>query len=115
DQLVKALDANKKTSLLASSMLRTIASQYLLYSWYQQGKCGIQIAAKVGTSNHETGLAIDVSNYGAWQSTLGAHEFKWYGSGDKVHFDFIGPGTTSLKGTEVKAFQMLWNENNPGD
>jgi hypothetical protein len=115
DDLVKALDANPKTSLIATSMLRTIASQYLLYTWYKQGKCGIQIAAKVGSSNHETGLAIDVSNYGSWQSALGARHFKWYGSGDKVHFDYAGAGTVSLKSTEVKAFQMLWNTNNPGD
>jgi MYXO-CTERM domain-containing protein len=115
DQLVKALDANPKTSLLANSMLRTIASQYLLYSWYQQGKCGIKLAAKVGNSNHETGLAVDISNYSSWKSTLAAHEFKWFGSADTVHFDFTGGGTTSLKPTEVKAFQMLWNTNHPGD
>jgi hypothetical protein len=36
-------------------MLRTVAQQYLLYTWYQNGQCGIGLAAKLGNSNHETG------------------------------------------------------------
>ncbi|MCS6901179.1 MAG: thrombospondin type 3 repeat-containing protein [Myxococcales bacterium] len=115
DALVKALDAKPGTSMAATSMLRTIASQYLLYSWYQQGKCGIGLAAPVGKSNHESGLAIDISNYSSWQSTLASNGFKWFGSGDPVHFDYNGGGTVSLLSTEILAFQKLWNLNNPGD
>ncbi|MCU0658151.1 MAG: thrombospondin type 3 repeat-containing protein [Polyangiaceae bacterium] len=115
DALVKALDAKPGTSMTVTSMLRTIASQYLLYSWYQQGKCGIGLAAPVGKSNHESGLAIDISNYSSWQSTLGGNSFKWFGSGDAVHFDYNGGGTVSLLSTEILAFQKLWNLNNPSD
>jgi hypothetical protein len=115
DALVKALDSKPGTSMSVTSMLRTIASQYLLYSWYQQGKCGIGLAASVGKSNHESGLAIDMSNYSSWQSSLGGNSFKWFGSGDPVHFDYSGGGTVSLLSTEITAFQKLWNLNNPGD
>jgi hypothetical protein len=115
DALVKALDTKPGTSMVVNSMLRTIASQFLLYSWYQQGKCGIGLAAPVGKSNHESGLAIDIDNYSSWQSTLGGNSFKWFGSGDPVHFDYNGAGTVSLLSTEILAFQKLWNLNNPGD
>lgn len=115
DALVKALDAKPGTSMTVNSMLRSIASQYLLYTWYQQGKCGIGLAAQVGKSNHESGLAIDVGNYSTWQTTLGNNSFKWLGSSDPVHFDYTGGGTVSLLSTEVLAFQKLWNLNNAGD
>jgi hypothetical protein len=113
--LVKALDSRPKTTLSVNSMLRTIASQYLLYTWYKNGLCGIPLAAKVGNSNHESGLAIDVSNYGTWRTTLSGQSFKWFGSSDTVHFDYVGSGTVNLRPVEVKAFQKLWNVNNPGD
>lgn len=29
----------------------------MLYKWYQQGKCGISLAATPGSSNHEDGRA----------------------------------------------------------
>src|SRR5207237_133504 len=56
DALVKALDANPGKSLTVSSMLRTIAQQYLLYRWYQNGACWIGVAAKPGNSNTEACL-----------------------------------------------------------
>ena len=115
DALVKALDANSGTTLTANSMLRTVAQQYLLYRWYQNGTCNISLAATPGTSNHESGLAIDVGNYSAWKAPLAAQGFTWLGSSDVVHFDYSGAGTVNLKGKDVLAFQKLWNLNNPSD
>lgn len=115
DALVKALDAHSSTTFTANSMLRTVAAQYLLYRWYQNGTCGISLAATPGTSNHESGLAIDVHEYNTWKSALQAQGFSWLGSGDPVHYDYSGPGTTNLKGKDVLAFQKLWNLNNPSD
>lgn len=37
-----------------ASAWRSSAQQYLLYSWYTKGICGIKLAAKPGTSNHGT-------------------------------------------------------------
>lgn len=113
--LVAALDASPSTTMTVNSMLRTVAQQYLLYRWWQQGKCGIQAAATPGNSNHETGLALDVGNYSTWTSKLQARGFSWAGSSDLVHFDYTGSGAVSYKGLDVKAFQRLWNRNHSSD
>jgi hypothetical protein len=115
DKLVAALQASPGKSMTVNSMLRTVAQQYLLYRWYQGGMCGIGLAAKPGNSNHETGLAFDTNDASAWKSALTSNGFKWFGSADPVHFDYVGSGAKSFKGTDVKAFQRLWNRNNPKD
>lgn len=115
DALVKALQANPSKSMSVNSMLRTVAQQYLLYRWYQLGKCGIGLAAKPGNSNHETGLAMDINEYSTWKTALKSVGFSWYGSGDAVHFDYTGKGAVSYKGVDVEAFQRLWNRNHPED
>jgi hypothetical protein len=115
DDLVKVLQANSGMTMNVDSMLRTVAQQYLLYDWYQAGLCGIQLAATPGTSNHEQGLAFDTSDYNAWMTALDNGGFKWYGSADVVHFDYVGGGAVDLNGKDVLAFQTLWNLNNPGD
>jgi uncharacterized protein (TIGR03382 family) len=115
DALLATLDANTMTPMTVNSMLRTVAQQYLLYRWYQTGQCSIALAAKPGTSNHETGLALDVQNYTAWQTALEGHGFKWLGPSDVVHFDYVGAGAKDQTDLEVRAFQQLWNQNNPAD
>lgn len=115
DALVKALDANPSTTLHVSSMLRTVAQQYLLYNWYKNSRCGVGLAARPGKSNHESGLALDTGDYGSWKSSLKGKGFTWFGSSDAVHFDFSGGKTINLKGEDVRAFQKLWNANNPND
>lgn len=115
DKLVAALNANPTKTMTVNSMLRTVAQQYLLYRWYQTGTCSISLAATPGSSNHETGLAFDVSEYNTWKTILQNHGFQWLGASDVVHFDYVGAGAVSYKGLDVKAFQRLWNRNNPGD
>ncbi|MFO0760547.1 MAG: M15 family metallopeptidase [Byssovorax sp.] len=115
DQLLGSLDAHKSWHMTVNSMLRTIAQQYLLYRWYQQGRCGIGLAAKPGNSNHETGLAMDINPASTWKGSLENHGFHWLGSSDPVHFDYVGSGAVSHKGLDVKAFQRLWNHAHPGD
>ena len=116
DQLVAALKANPSKAISINSMLRTVAQQYLVYTWYQAShRCGIELAATPGSSNHETGLALDTSQYAAWTSILKAHGFRWFGNGDKVHFDYVGAGAKDYSGLDVQAFQRLWNRNHPSD
>ena len=95
DQLVASLDAHKGTHLTINSALRTIAQQYLLYSWYKGGRCGIKLAASPGNSNHETGLAFDTSEASTWRSSLENHGFHYFGSADPVHFDYTGSGSVN--------------------
>lgn len=115
DAFVAAAQAHPNSSLTVNSMLRTVAQQVLLYEWYQSGRCGIGLAATPGNSNHETGLAMDISQYQTWRPYLEAEGFSWLGSSDPVHFDYTGPGAQSYKGVDVLAFQMLWNEHHPED
>lgn len=118
------ITASGKTDLLAAvtahggtlrinSGFRTVAQQYLLYRWYQNGQCGITAAATPGRSNHESGRALDVGNYGEWKPTLEAHGWSQTVPGDPVHFDHVSSGDS--RGMDVHAFQRLWNRNNPGD
>jgi hypothetical protein len=111
--LSKAVAA-RGTTMTINSALRTLPQQYLLYEWYLQGRCGIGLAAKPGNSNHESGLAVDIDDNTGWNSFMSAHGWKWYGSADPVHFDYVSGGI-DLRGPSVLAFQKLWNENNPND
>lgn len=98
-----------------NSGLRTLPQQYLLYRWYQTGRCGIGLAARPGTSNHESAVAVDINDNASWRTTMQGKSFRWLGANDPVHFDYTGGGTVDLRGLSVKAFQRLWNRNNPGD
>lgn len=114
-KLIRVLDA-KSGTMQINSGLRTLAQQFLLYRWYQSGKrCGIRLAARPGTSNHESGLALDIGSYSTWRATMSGQGWRWFGSSDTVHFDYVGAGGVSLAGLSVKAFQRLWNHNNPND
>jgi MYXO-CTERM domain-containing protein len=98
-----------------NSGLRTLPQQYLLYRWWQAGKCGIAKAAKPGTSNHESGIAVDINDNASWRSAMASKNYRWLGSSDPVHFDYVGGGTVNMKGLSVQAFQRLWNRNHPTD
>jgi hypothetical protein len=95
---------------------RTIAQQFVLREWKLRGKCRITAARKPGTSDHERGLAIDIDNSEFWKATLQNNGWRWAGAGDPGHFSFVGEGVNPDVITEsVRAFQVLWNRNNPGD
>jgi hypothetical protein len=113
EDLYAAVAAGAGRSLQVTSAYRTVVQQYLLYRWFQLGRCGITAAATPGGSNHESGRAIDVSNYSAWISTLADHAWDQTVPGDPVHFDH--QQSPDIRGTDVLAFQRLWNRNNPGD
>ena len=98
-----------------NSAFRLCTQQTLLYKWYQNRRCGISLAAYPGRSPHESGLAVDLSNYSQWTSKLPSFGFQWQGSGDPVHFTYVGSGAKSLNYYNVMAFQKLWNCNNPND
>lgn len=110
--LATARDALWKASgslnLQVNSAFRTIADQYVLY---YSGACAL--AAKPGNSNHETGKAVDLENWSAAISAMTAAGCTHtYPSTDPVHFDC--PGADD-RADSIKAFQHLWNLNNPSD
>lgn len=107
---LKAAVAARGATIGISSAYRSVAQQYVLYRWWQAGQCGIQVAAVPGTSNHQSGRALDVPSYSSWITPLQAKGWKWLGSSDVVHFDFNG--AANLGAASVLAFQRLWNKNN---
>jgi hypothetical protein len=96
-----------------NSGFRTVAQQYLLYRWYQLGRCGITAAATPGRSNHQSGRAVDLANYSSLVSAMASRGWSHSVPGDPVHFDHLS--SPDIRGMDVKAFQRLWNRNNPND
>ena len=108
---LQAVAANNPIQV--NSALRTLAQQYLLVAWFNQGRCGITAAAPVGTSNHEGGRAVDLANYAERVTAMANHGWAHDVPGDDVHFDHLA--SADHRGEDVAAFQKLWNMNNPGD
>lgn len=109
--LYAAADEADGRVLRVTSAFRTVVQQYLLFRWFEQGRCGITAAADPGDSNHESGRALDVSNYSEWIATLDAHGWAHDVPGDPVHFDHLD--SPDIRGADVLAFQTLWNRNTP--
>lgn len=107
-------------TLKLTSAVRTLPQQYLLRRWAARRRCGVRVAAQVGKSHHEQGLAVDVLTSGGGNPTrtmrtkMEARGFDWLGSGDPMHFDYEGEGV-DLEGLSIKAFQRLWNRNHPDE
>ena len=111
--LYAAVEAAGGTQLQVTSAFRTVVQQYLLRRWFELSRCGITAAAEPGSSNHESGRALDVSNYNAWITTMEAHGWSHDVPGDPVHFDHLA--SPDIRGADVLAFQRLWNRNAPDD
>lgn len=105
--------------LIVNSAYRTVAQQYLINLQFQQvaDRCGIQAVASPGSSNHESGLALDIQDPIGWEPFLKKHSYVWFGPGDRPHFDFrFFAATREDIGTlGIRAFQILWNKYNPTD
>ena len=115
DRLLKALDAKPKQKMTVNSALRTVAQQFLVWRWSATKRCGVPLATPPGQSNHEVGTALDIAEASTWRPVLEQHGFKWLGASDRVHFDYKGAGADTRGGTDVLAFQKLWNRNHPTD
>ena len=107
------LDAAAQRPIELTSGFRTVVQQYLLHRWRAKGRCGIRAAATPGNSNHESGRAVDVGNFGSVRSTLRGKGWSDPLSGDPVHFEHRA--SPDMRGLDVHAFQRLWNRNNPND
>lgn len=97
--------------LVVNSAYRTLAQQLLLYNWRFNNPNPV---GKPGQSNHQSGLALDIEDRPGWEPYL-----KRYGwlplAGDPPHVDYKGAGAQDLRKATIKAFQVLWNKNNPSD
>src|SRR5262249_652561 len=73
--------------------------------------CGITAAADPGNSNHESGRAVDLGNWGAREASMVAHGWAHDVPGDDVHFDHLS--SADIRGSDGQAFQRLWDEDHP--
>jgi len=112
-QLEEAALAAPNQQMSITSAYRAVPQQYILHAWAQEGLCGIAAAAEPGRSNHESGRAVDLSNYSAWLPLLADHGWDQNVPGDAVHFEHLA--SNDLRGVDVLAFQRLWNRANPAD
>lgn len=116
---LEAAARKMEEKITLNSAYRSSAQQFLLRRMFEEGqRCKVRAAAKPGTSNHEGGLGIDIPsvNVPFWQSALTAEGFKWLGSRDPPHFDYVGAGADrSTRANSLIAFQTIWNLNNPTD
>ena len=109
--------------LPVNSTWRSAVQQHILKRW--EGSCGVGLAAPVGHSNHESGLAIDVpleTLYG-YHAELAAEGWRWFcastnrgdlrGCRDVPHHDHRRGA--DLRRLGVQAFQRLWSHAHPDD
>jgi hypothetical protein len=94
-------------TLHVTSAFRTIAQQYVLY---HSNAC--PAAAPPGGSNHQSGIAVDLANWDSVVGVMGQAGCTHPHANDPVHFDCAGEDRRS---DSVRAFQILWNANNPTD
>ncbi|HEY5925952.1 MAG TPA: M15 family metallopeptidase [Kofleriaceae bacterium] len=113
EALYAAAEAGGGNVVEVTSAFRTVVQQYLLHRWFELGRCAITAAADPGSSNHESGRALDVSNYNTWITRLEAEGWSHSVPGDPVHFDHLT--SPDIRGADVLAFQRLWNRNAPDD
>ncbi len=103
--------------MIINSGLRTLAQQLMLYTWYQQHRCGITAAAApgnsiiflslslsvsflsnvcvlnltlTGKSNHNSGLAVDIQDAPAWKTAMASNGWVKLGDWDPMHYDYKG-------------------------
>lgn len=106
--LQRAIEARGQMMSINSSY-RTVAQQMLLY--HDRHNNGNPVAPP-GTSNHQTGLAIDIEDPRGWDPYLIDQGWEPLG-GDPPHFDYVGDGVVDLRSTAILSFQKLWNINHP--
>lgn len=113
NSLKKVIAGRPGVTMALNSGLRTLPEQFVLYQYFRQKRCGITLAATPGTSNHESGLAVDIQDNAGWRQSFLNQGWKWQGASDPVHYDIAGG--VNIRGLSVRAFQRLWNRNHPED
>ncbi len=110
EALRKAI-AKRGQTMKVNSAYRTLAQQLLLFN--NRFNNDNPVAAP-GTSNHQSGLALDIEDRDGWERFLSPLGWEPL-DGDPPHVDYRGPGARDLRQTTILAFQILWNKNHPND
>jgi alpha-tubulin suppressor-like RCC1 family protein len=131
DALIDA--ATPGEPLRLSSVLRTVAQEYLLVFAAVHPECGVRLPVgcagnplgcpTMSTSPHYDGHAFDVvseQHAALWQSTLSKYGWLWQVASpplfnDPIHFNFDREQIVDARSFAIVAFQVLWNVHNPCD
>lgn len=92
--------------LSISSGFRTMAEQKYLYGCYLSGRCnGGNLAAKPGYSNHQSGVALDLSTSTWLANNAGRFGFKRTVPSESWHYEYFGndPGGVCSEGAKEAA------------
>jgi N-acetylmuramoyl-L-alanine amidase len=103
--------AKRGQKMIVNSAYRTLAQQLLLYNNRSNNRNPV---APPGTSNHQSGLALDIEDREGWKPFLSPLGWKPL-AGDPPHVDYRGAGARDLRETTILAFQKLWNKNHPNN
>jgi hypothetical protein len=109
NKLKQALDANPTLAMQCNSGYRSPVRQLVLRQFYERGINGISAAARVGTGDHERGLAIDLENWLEWRDILIDDDWTWHGMGDKWHFAFTSI-ISKVPNLAIASYQRLANK-----
>jgi N-acetylmuramoyl-L-alanine amidase len=122
DCLVRLFKRYPTLKLKVNSAYRTIVGQALLFSHGENNRCGIDIVAAPGASNHNNASSFDLENWADEHEgrriidILEDFGFIWLGrriKKDPMHFDCTE--CIDMRSLSIKAYQMLWNYANPSD
>lgn len=108
-KLQTTLDKCPGLQMRCNSAYRSPVRQLVLREFYDRGIHGVTAAARVGTGNHEKGLAIDIENHEEWRSILVDSGWQWQGPNDRMHFDV--DIQSNIPRLAITAFQKLANRN----
>ncbi|OUL27305.1 peptidoglycan-binding protein [Nostoc sp. RF31YmG] len=110
--LQKAIEKRGR-KLVVNSAYRTLAQQMLLFNGKKRGENPNPVAPP-GTSNHQSGLALDIEDRTGWLPFLQGSGWQPL-AGDPPHIDYQGAGARDLRKATILAFQQLWNKNHPNE
>lgn len=109
--LMHVLNERPDTTLIINSCFRVLPEQLMLWRQYQEGRCGIKLAAPPADSPHEIAAAVDVRAALDWAQAFERHGWQYLGPHDPMHFQHIGNAWAGLGAVGVKAFQQLASRN----
>jgi hypothetical protein len=107
DSLMHVL-LEREATLLITSCFRVLPEQMMLWRQYQEGRCGIKLAARPGShAPHCEGIAVDVHAALNWALAFERHNWQYLGSKDPMHFQHLGDVRHDIGALGVRAFQTL--------
>jgi len=108
---LQAAIAKQGLTMTIISALRTLPQQLMLYKWFLNNQqCGITAAVPPGHSAHNAGLAVEIADREVWRKVMSDNQ--WMQRDQSNQFEYKGSDALNILPLSVKAFQVLWNNNN---